>query len=310
MKKITIVIPTFNEEENVSDIARDVFYQLSAIQTNYDINIMFIDNYSTDRTRNIILELAKKDSRIKAIFNAMNFGFVRSTFYGLTHAEGDAVILMAADRQDPPEYLLKFIEKWEEGSKVVIGIVQKSNENKLMFLMRKAYYKLIHRISDVEQIEHFNGFGLYSREFLEVLKDIKDSLPYLRGMVAELGFQRTEIYYKQAKRTKGKTHFNFFKLYDLAMLGITSYSKVLLRLSTMMGFVLSILSFGVGIYSLIMKLLYWDSFPMGTAAMVIGIFVLGSIQLFFIGLLGEYILNINTRLLNRPLVVEEKRINF
>lgn len=310
MKEITVVIPTYNEEENVNEVYSQVKFELDKYRKKYKVNIMFIDNDSTDATRVLITRLGQTDKEVKAIFNAMNFGFVKSQFYGLISAPGDAVILMAADLQDPPTTIPLLISEWESGSMVVTGIVKKSKENILMFLVRKLYYKIIHRLSDVNQIEHFNGYALYSREFIEVIKEIKDPQPYLRGMVAELGFKRTSIYYEQAKRVKGETKFNFFKLYDLAMLGITSYSKSVMRIATMLGFVLAIISFLIGAYTVVMKLINWDTYPVGTAAMVVGVFVLGSIQLFFIGMLGEYILNINARLLNRPLVVEEQRINF
>lgn len=310
MKTLTVCIPCFNEEDNIRDVYSQVNEVLSQYRTKYRTHIMFIDNDSTDSTRAHIAKLAQEDSSVLAIFNAMNFGFVKSQFYGLTQAPGDAVILMAADLQDPPQTIPSLVEQWEKGSKVVTAIVKKSKENILMFWVRKIYYKIIHRLSDVSQIEHFNGYALYSREFIEVIKNIRDPQPYLRGMVAELGFKRTSIHYEQAKRQKGETKFNFFKLYDLAMLGLTSYSKSMMRISTLLGFFLAFLSFLVGMYTLIVKLLNWDNYPIGTAAIIIGIFVLGSIQLFFIGMLGEYILNINARLLNRPLVIEEKRINF
>ncbi len=310
MKSINVVIPTFNEEENVNQVYAQVIAELDKYRDRYDVGIMFIDNDSTDATRALIVKLAQEDKRVKAIFNAMNFGFVKSQFYGLISAPGDAVILMAADLQDPPATIPLLISEWEKGSKVVTGIVKKSKENILMFFVRKLYYKVIHRLSDVNQIEHFNGYALYSREFIEVIREIKDPQPYLRGMVAELGFKRTSIYYEQAKRLRGETKFNFFKLYDLAMLGITSYSKSVMRIATMLGFGLAIVSFLIGLYTVVMKLINWDTYPVGTAAMVVGVFVLGSIQLFFIGMLGEYILNINARILNRPLVVEERRINF
>ena len=310
MKEITVVIPTYNEEENINQVYAQVKAELDQFRDRYKLGIMFIDNDSSDATRALITKLGQEDKEVKAIFNAMNFGFVKSQFYGLTSAPGDAVILMAADLQDPPATIPLLIAEWEKGSKIVTGIVKKSKENYLMFLVRKLYYKVIHRLSDVNQIEHFNGYALYSREFIEVIKEIRDPQPYLRGMVAELGFKRTSIYYEQAKRLRGETKFNFFKLYDLAMLGITSYSKSVMRIATMLGFVLAIISFLIGAYTVVMKLINWDTYPVGTAAMVVGVFVLGSIQLFFIGMLGEYILNINARLLNRPLVVEERRINF
>lgn len=310
MKQLTICIPCFNEQDNIVDLVGELKKVLLPYQSKYTVKIMFIDNDSNDLTRAHISKLAAEDTSILAIFNAMNFGFVKSQFYGLTQAPGDAVILMAADLQDPPSTLPLLIEKWEEGYKVVTGIVKKSKENILMFLVRKLYYKIIHRLSDINQIEHFNGYALYSREFIEVIKNIKDPQPYLRGMVAELGYKRANIYYEQAKRIKGETKFNFFKLYDLAMLGITSYSKSLMRIATMLGFGLAFLSLLIGMYTFVMKILNWETYPVGTAALVVGVFVLGSIQLFFIGMLGEYILNINSRLLNRPLVVEERRINF
>lgn len=310
MKNLTICIPCFNEEENIQELYQQLKAVLDPYAKKYHVRIMFIDNDSTDSTRAHIAKLAQDDRNVLAIFNAMNFGFVKSQFYGLTNAPGDAVILMAADLQDPPSTIPLLIEKWEEGYKVVTGIVQKSKENILMFLIRKVYYKVIHRLSDIDQIEHFNGYALYSRDFIQVIKEIGDPQPYLRGMVAELGFKRASIHYEQAKRQRGQTKFNFFKLYDLAMLGITSYSKSVMRIATMLGFVMAIISFLIGFYTLIMKILNWNNYPVGTAAMVVGIFVLGSIQLFFIGMLGEYILNINARQLNRPLVVEEKRINF
>lgn len=310
MKQLTICIPCFNEEENIQDVYSQVKEVLVHYQSTYQTNIMFIDNDSTDNTRAHIAKLCQEDKSVLAIFNAMNFGFVKSQFYGLTNAPGDAVILMAADLQDPPSTIPTLVKEWEAGAKVVTGIVQKSKENILMFLTRKLYYKIIHRLSDVNQIEHFNGYALYSREFIEVIKNIRDPQPYLRGMVAELGFKRTSIYYEQAKRQKGETKFNFFKLYDLAMLGLTSYSKSMMRISTMIGFGLAFISFLIGLVTMIIKLLVWNNYPVGTAAMIVGIFGLGSIQLIFIGILGEYILNINARILNRPLVVEEKRINF
>ncbi len=310
MKQISVCIPCFNEEENIYNVYTQVNEVLLDYQNQYKTQILFIDNDSTDGTRNIIEDITKKDKNVLAIFNAMNFGFVKSQFYGLTQTPGEAVILMAADLQDPPQRIPDLISEWENGAKVVTGIVKKSKENVLMFLVRKLYYKIIHHLSEVNQIEHFNGFALYSREFIDVIKHIQDPQPYLRGMVAELGFKRVDVYYEQAKREFGETKFNFFKLYDLAMLGITSYSKSTMRIATLLGFFLSFVSFLIGAYTVVMKLLNWDTYPVGTAAIVVGVFVLGSIQLFFIGMLGEYVLNINARLLKRPLVVEEKRINF
>lgn len=310
MKKIDIVIPTLNEQDNVRDIYEHITRCMDQYLTSYQYDIIFIDNFSTDQTRNIIEQLCLRDSHVKAIFNARNFGFSRSIFYGLTQTDGDAVFLVFADMQDPPELLPQFIKKWEEGHKVIIGIKDKSKENKLMFLLRRVYYKLIQMIADTEQIENFNGFGLYDKSFIDVLKKLDDPNPYLKGIVAEFGFRRTEIHYEQQTRKKGKTNFNLMKLYDVAMMGITCYTKAILRAATFLGCMLSVVSFIIAVITVIRKLLDWNNFPVGSAAIAVGVFFLGSVQLFFLGIIGEYIMNINTRVLHRPLVIEEKRINF
>lgn len=310
MKKISILVPTFNEEENIKPLCAELKNILSGKLPEYDYEIVIIDNYSTDRTREYILELCAADKKIKSIFNAKNFGHIRSPYYGMLQTTGDCMIVMCADFQDPLEMIVDFVREWEKGNKIVIGKKKKSYENPLMYLLRSVYYKLIKRISDTEQVEHFTGFGLYDKMFLDVLRQLDDPMPYMRGIVAELGFARKEIEYTQLKRRSGKTKNNWYTLYDMAMLGITSYSKMVMRLATISGFVIAGLSFAVAMYYLIMKLVYWDRFPLGTAPIIISIFFLGSIQLFFIGFLGEYILNINTRVIKRPLVVEEKRVNF
>lgn len=310
MKKITIVVPTYNEEVNIQpayeELVRVLENQLSA----YDYEIMFVDNFSTDATRALIEMLCEKDAHVKAIFNARNFGQMRSHFYGLTQAEGDCAILMHADLQNPPEVMVKFVSEWEKGNKVVIGIKDNSKENKIMFFLRTCYYRTMKKISDVEQIEHFSDFELLDRDFLNVLRKLDDPLPYLRGIVSELGFRMSRVHYEQNKRERGKSTANIHVLYDFAMLGITSYSKTIMRLATIFGFILSGCSFVVAILTFIMKLTHWTSFPMGVAAIGVGVFLLGSVQLFFIGFLGEYILNMNIRIMHRPLVIEEKRINF
>ena len=310
MKKISILVPTFNEEENIKPLCAELINILSGKLSDYDYEILIIDNYSQDRTREHILELCATNKKIRAIFNAKNFGHIRSPFHGMLQTTGDCTIVMCADFQDPPEMIVNFVREWEKGSKVVIGKKKKSYENPLMYLLRSFYYKLIKQISDTEQVEHFTGFGLYDKTFVDVLRQLDDPMPYMRGIVAELGFSRMEIEYVQQKRRFGATKNNWYTLYDMAMLGITSYSKMVMRLATIFGFIISGLSFAVAMYYLIMKLIYWDKFPFGTAPIIISIFFLGSIQLFFIGFLGEYILNINTRVMKRPLVVEEKRINF
>ncbi|PKL92481.1 MAG: glycosyltransferase [Candidatus Goldiibacteriota bacterium HGW-Goldbacteria-1] len=310
MKKISVMIPAYNEQDNIKPLCEEIKKVFTQKMTGYEYKILIIDNFSGDNTKKIVEDICQTDKNIKAIFNAKNFGAIRSSYYGLLQASGDCVISMCADFQDPPEMIEQFVKEWEKGYKIVIGIKRKSKENPVMYMFRTAYYKLIRKIADVDQIEHFTGFGLYDKEFIKVLRKLDDPMPYLRGIVAELGFERKEIEYEQQKRRFGKTKNNFFTLYDIAMLGITSYSKVVMRLATLAGFAIAGLSFLIALTYLIMKLVFWDRFPMGTAPIIISIFFLGSVQLFFIGFLGEYILNINTRVMKRPLVVEEKRINF
>ncbi|HPN64389.1 MAG TPA: glycosyltransferase family 2 protein [Candidatus Goldiibacteriota bacterium] len=310
MKKISIMLPTYNEEENIRPLCQEIKKVFSEKLASYEYEIIIIDNFSADKTRAAVESLCAEDKRIKAIFNAKNFGHIRSPYYGLLQSSGDCVIAMCADFQDPPEMIENFVKEWEKGHKIVIGIKKKSKENPLMYMFRSAYYRLIKRIADVDHISHFTGFGLYDRQFIKVLSELGDPMPYLRGIVAELGFERKEIEYEQQKRRFGKTKNNFFSLYDMAMLGITSYTKVVMRLATLAGFAIAGVSFLIALLYLVLKLVFWDRFPMGTAPIIISIFFLGSVQLFFIGFLGEYILNINTRVMKRPLVVEERRINF
>jgi glycosyltransferase involved in cell wall biosynthesis len=310
-KLISILLPTYNEEENVELMYQSLIDLYNAqLKSKYNIEIIFIDNYSTDKTREKIEKLCNKDKRVKAIFNAKNFGQIRSPFYGLLQTNGDCAVIMPADFQDPPEKIIDFVKEWENGYKIVIGKKIKSKENFLMYFIRSVYYNLIKRISETEQIKHFTGFGLYDKKFINVLRKLEDPFPYLRGIVAELGFKRKEIEYVQQKRRAGKTKNNWFSLYDVAMLGITSYSKIVLRLATFIGFIIAGISLLIALYYLIMKLIYWDRYPLGTAPILISIYFLGAVQLFFIGLLGEYILSINIRIMKRPLVIEERRINF
>lgn len=310
MKKISIVIPTYNEIENIALLVSELTEILEKELSNYNYEIIVIDNYSTDGTRDEIRKLCALNKNVKGILNAKNFGQLNSPFYGITQITGDAVILMCADFQDPPRMILNFVKEWENGYKIVIGIKNKSKESKFMYLARTMYYKMIDKMADIKHIEHFTGFGLYDKKFIDVLRKLDDPTPYLRGIVAELGFTRKEIPYEQQQRKFGKTKNNFFSLYDVGMLGITSYTKIILRLATFIGFFVGVISFFLSIIYLILKLIYWDSYPAGTAPILIGMFFLGSLQLFFIGILGEYIMNINTKVLKRPLVVEEERINF
>ena len=309
MKKISVVVPCYNEEENVIPLSKAIIEELQKLE-NYDYELIFIDNFSTDKTRENLENICRENKKIKAIFNSKNFGQFNSPYYGLLQSTGDCTILICADFQDPINMIPKFVKEWENGYKIVIGIKNKSKENKFMYFLRTCYYKLIHYISDVEQIEHFTGFGLYDKKFIEILRNLDDPTPFLRGIVAELGYTRKEIPYTQEKRRSGKTHNNFYKLYDAAMLSFTSYTKIGLRLATFLGGFISGISFLVGIVYLILKLIYWDRFPAGTAPILIGMFFLGALQIFFIGFLGEYILAINSRMMKRPLVIEEKRINF
>ena len=310
MKKISVLIPCYNEKENVGPISQAVTGILERELPQYDYELVFIDNDSTDGTRDIIRGLCRENPRIKAIFNARNFGQFNSPYYGMLQVTGDCVIEMVADFQDPVELIPQYVHEWEKGYKIVIGIKTSSQENRIMYWLRSCYYRTIKKLSDVEQIEHFTGSGLYDREFIEILRRLDDPTPFLRGIVAELGYKRKEIPYEQPKRRAGKTHNNFYKLYDAAMLSVTSYTKAGLRLATIFGSLCAGLSLAVALVYLVMKLIWWDRFPAGMAPMLIGMLFLGSIQLFFIGLLGEYIMSINQRVMKRPLVIEEERINM
>ena len=310
MKTVSILVPTYNEEENVIPLYEAVLDEFQRNLRDYNYEIVFIDNCSKDKTRILIEALCQKDKNVKAIFNARNFGQSRSPYYGLMQTTGDCTILLCADFQDPIEMISKFVAEWEKGSKIVIGVKTKSRENKVMYKIRTLYYHLVKKFSDVDQIEHFTGFGLYDKDFIDVLRKLDDTTPFLRGIVAELGWKRKELEYTQQLRKHGKSKNNFFSLYDLAMLSITSYTKIGLRTAVFIGFLTGFFSIVIGIVYLILKLMYWDRFPAGSAPILIGMMFLGAVQLFFIGMIGEYILTINTRLMKRPLVVEERRINF
>lgn len=309
-KKISVVIPTYNEEGNVKPLAQAIVNVMEKELPEYDYEILFIDNHSQDKTRLFLHQLCGDNKKIKAIFNARNFGQIRSPVYGLKQATGDCVIRMCADFQDPVDMIVKFVREWEKGWKIVIGIKKSSKEKKIMYWIRTCYYKLIRKITDIDHIEHFTGFGLYDKAFVDVVRKLHDPMPYLRGIIAELGYDYKSIPYEQQKRKAGKSKNNFYSLYDYAMIGITSYSKVVLRMATFMGFIVGGVSLIAGIVYFVLKLMYWDRFSAGVAPMLIGVFFLGAMQLFFIGFLGEYVLSINTRVLDRPLVVEEERINF
>ena len=311
-KLISIMIPCFNEVENVELMTKSIINVMAEALPQYDYEIVIIDNASTDGTRDVIEKICENNKKIKAIFNVTNFGQFNSPFYGMCQCSGDCVIPICCDFQDPVELIPIFVEKWEQGHKIVSGIKTSSKESGIMYFLRTCYYKLIKNMSDVKMIEHFTGFGLYDKTFIALLKKLDDPIPFVRGIVAEYGngFNMIEVEYEQQQRRAGKTHNNFYSLYDAAMLSFTSYTKIGLRLATFLGFVCSAISVIIAIVYTIMKLANWDSFQAGTAPLTIGVFLIGGIQLFFIGLIGEYILNINTRVIHRPIVVEEKRLNF
>jgi polyisoprenyl-phosphate glycosyltransferase len=309
MNRITVVTPCFNEEENVEELYRAARAVLESIDDLEYVHL-FVDNSSTDRTVEILRGLAAADSRVKIIVNARNFGHIRSPYYGLMQAQGEAAILLVADLQDPPELMREFIAIWRKGAKAVVGVKPSAEESRVMFAIRRLYYTMVTRIADVELVQNFTGFGLYDRRLLDELKRINDPYPYFRGLISEVGFEVVKVPYNQPRRRRGITKNNFYTLYDMAMLGITSHSRVPLRLATMAGFALAALSLAVSLAYLVVKLLFWDQFSLGTAPLLIGLFFFGSVQLLFIGLLGEYVGAILRHVSNRPLVVEKERINF
>lgn len=310
MKKVSIVVPTFNEEDNVRPLTEEIIKEFRENLPDYKYELLFIDNDSQDTTRKILRELCQENSKVKAIFNLKNFGPDNSPYYGLMQATGDCAILFCADFQDPIEMIHKMVREWEKGYKVITAVKKTSKENKLVRLLRTTYYKVIRRISDTEIIEHFTGFGLYDQSFLAILRELDDSQPFLRGVVAEFSSNRLEMPYEQQKRRAGKSHIRFFTLYDMVMRSFTSYTKIGLRMATFIGFLVAFFSVVVGLLYLIRKLTNWYDFGMGTAPILIGMFFLGAVQLIFLGLMGEYVISINKRVMKRPIVVESERINF
>ena len=307
---ISVMIPCYNEAENARPIYEAVRDELKKLCLKYNYEILFIDNKSTDGTRDILREVCAEDSNVKAIFNSKNFGQFNSPYYGITQTSGDCTIVICADFQDPVELIPRFIQAWEAGYKIVIGQKTASKESPILYFLRSCYYKLIKKMSSVEMIEHFTGFGLYDKSFVEVLRNLDDSTPFIRGIVAELGPEYKIIEYEQPKRRAGKTHNNFYTLYDAAMLSFTSYTKAGMRIATFAGFIIAFLSFLVALGYFIAKLVNWDFFNAGYAPIIIAVFFMGGVQLSFLGLLGEYVMSMNTRIMKRPLVIEEERLNF
>lgn len=310
MKKISILIPCYNEENNILPISEAICNIMKEELPQYDYEIVFIDNCSTDGTRDWLRMVCSQNKKVKAILNVKNFGQFNSPFYGMLQTTGDCTISMCCDFQDPVEMIPILVKEWENGFKIVSAIKKTSKENPVMRFLRTCYYKIIKRMSEIEQIEHFTGFGLYDRSFIEVLRSLDDPTPFLRGIVAELGYKRKDVPYEQAKRRTGKTNNNWYTLYDAAMLSFTSYTKVGLRIATILGFIFSAICILIALVYLILKIIYWDRFPAGMVPVLIGVFLMGSVQLFFIGFLGEYVLNINRRIMKRPLVIEEERLNW
>lgn len=306
---ISVVSPCYNEEGNVDELYRQVKAQMDALDC-LDYEHIFIDNSSEDKTVDCLKEIARVDKRVKIIVNVRNFGHIRSPYYGLLQAKGDAVIFMSSDLQDPPELIPLFIQKWSDGYKVVVGVKQNSQESKLVFYFRQIYYQWLGKLADIKLIGNFTGFGLYDRQVVDLLRQLDESYPYFRGLIAELGFESAKVPFVQPTRKAGRSKNNLYTLYDTAMLGLTSHSKVPLRLAVMFGFASALVSFIVGFFYLVYKLLYWQEFSLGLAPVIVGIFFFSSVQMIFLGIVGEYVGSIYTKVTKRPLVVEKERINF
>ena len=307
-KKISIVTPTFNEEQNIEKLCLEISKEIS--KTNYDYEHIVIDNSSTDNTIKILKELSKKSKNLKVIINKKNFGHIRSPMHGMFQASGDVVILMMSDFQDPIELITQYIKEWENGSKVVMGQKDSSDENFLIHHIKNIGYKFINKISDDPLLINTTGSGLYDKSIIDIIKKIDDPYPYFRGLISEITNETKLIKYHQPKRTKGKTKNNFYTLYDIGILGIVKHSKIPLRLMTIFGFLFSFFSILTAIIFFIYKLIYWDSFDLGVAPIIIGLFALGSVQIFILGFIGEYVMNILTQTRKLPLVIEKERINF
>ncbi len=309
MKLISIVTSCLNEEDNVVELHQRIKAQFEG-RSDYAFEHIFLDNGSTDATADRVKALAATDPRVKLIVNARNFGHIRSPLHGIYQARGDAVITMASDLQDPPELIGAFLKHWEAGTLIAVGVKPRSRETLAMAVIRRLYYRTLGRLADIQLIQNFTGFGLYDRSVVEIIRGLGDPYPYFRGLIAELGIRYATVEFEQPARKRGITKNNFYTLYDLAMLGLTSHSKLPLRLATMAGFGLSAVSLLVSLGYLVAKLIWWDQFALGLAPLMIGFFFFGAVQLFFIGLVGEYVLAIHTQVTKRPLVVERERVNL
>jgi glycosyltransferase involved in cell wall biosynthesis len=308
VKRLSIVTPCYNEQDNVDELAARIAAVMATLP--YEYEHIFIDNHSSDATVAKVKSIIARDPRVKLIVNARNFGHIRSPYHAMLESTGDACVLIAADLQDPPEIIAEFVAKWEEGFKSVMAVKKVSEENKLMFFIRRLYYRFVARISEIQLVNNATGAGLFDRCVIDVLRKLQDPYPYFRGLVCEVGFPIATVPFAQPRRRRGITKNNFYTLYDIAMLGIISHSKVPLRLMTMGGFLLSILSLLVAVLFVLAKLLFWDLFSLGTAPILVGMFFFASMQMFFMGVLGEYVGMIYTQTRKMPLVVEAERVNF
>jgi glycosyltransferase involved in cell wall biosynthesis len=308
MKRISIITPCYNEAENIGELCQRIQKTMENLDMEYEH--ILIDNASLDATVDILRSLASKDPRIKIIVNTRNFGPIRSPYYGLMQCSGDAVIFLASDLQDPPELIPDFIKQWEAGYKIVVGVKTKSEELGLFYFMRSLYYSVLRKLSAVQLIDNFTGFGLYDKQVIDILRTFDDPYPYFRGLIADIGFKYARVEFTQPIRKRGVSKSNFFALYDMALLGVISYTKIPLRLAAILGFLSAIISFIIGVIYLVYKLIDWQNFTLGLAPVVIGLFFMGSLQLLFLGIVGEYIGSIYTLAIRRPLVIEKERINF
>jgi glycosyltransferase involved in cell wall biosynthesis len=310
MKKISIVTSCYNEQENLPELYNQLKEVITSIKTKYSYEIIIADNCSTDRSPQILRELATRDKNVKVIFNTRNFGANRSGYNALMQAQGDAVVAMASDLQTPPNLIKSFVEKWEQGYKVVLAVKSHSEESPILYSLRTIYYKTLASLSEVKLVSHFTGFGLYDKQVIEILRDLNDPDPYFRGLISDIGFEPYIVEFVQPARKHGKSKSNFLNLYEMAMQGITSYTKLPLRLATFIGFITAVLSFLIGMFYLVYKLIFWSSFSVGVAPLAIGLFFFASIQLIFLGIIGEYISTIHVHVVNHPLVYEKERLNF
>lgn len=308
-KLVSVVLPTYNEELNVHEIYSQVAAYFKE-GSKYDLEILFIDNDSQDNTVRELKKIGEADKRVKAIVNARNFGHIRSPMHGIFQASGDIVIFMASDLQDPPSLIPEFLQKWEEGYPIVLGIKKQVEENFALAWVRRFYYDLVSSLAEIRLFKNFTGFGLYDRRIIEILREMQDPYPYFRGLISEIGFPTAQIYFNKPARKRGISANNFYTLYDIAMLGITNHSKIPLRLAVMAGFCMAMGSLFIAFCYFVAKLIFWNTFSIGMAPLIIGLFFFSSVQLFFIGILGEYIGSIYTQVQKRPLVVEKERINF